>query len=378
MPHRLPPLLALRAFEAAGRHLSFTAAGAELCITQGAVSRQVRHLEDFLQKKLFLRLTRRVELTDVGREYLDAVQQALGLVEAATRKCLGHEHRTLTIDVLPTLGTLWLMPRLAQFSNAHPNIEVRLVTSINPANLQSKELDMAIRVGRLPGKRYNAASPRVDLQLAMSWQGVEVYPLFEDVLVPVMSRALAQQGKPIFGPEDLLQYRLINNATRRNAWADWLTSQKIPVDDATMSLDYGHFFMTLQAAKDGQGIALIPRAIFENIPISDELFCPLPIEVPSAGEYYLLTKDSISHDPAAVALRDWLLGEAEALAAKMAVGNEQDNKFHTHPLSPSASNDIGHNPNRVVSQHEPLIPAHKLSVPARQINTRQRSSFHIP
>lgn len=317
MPHRYPPLLALRAFEAAGRHLSFTTAASELCLTQGAISRQVRHLEDFLQQKLFLRLTRRVELTDVGREYLEAVQQALGVVEAATRKCLNDEHRVLTIDVLPTLGAFWLMPRLAHFSNAHPNIEVRLITSIEPANLQNKEVDMAIRVGRLPGRRYLASCPRVDLQLAAYWQGVDVEPLFDDVLVPVMSRKLAKQGAPISKPQDLLQFRLINNATRKSAWRDWLASQGIKDFDVNTSLDYGHFFMTLQAAKEGQGIALIPQAIFENISPDDGLFCPIYAGVPSAGEYYLLTKESTKDDPAIVAMHQWLLSEAAELSARM-------------------------------------------------------------
>jgi LysR family glycine cleavage system transcriptional activator len=367
MPQRLPPLLALRAFEAAGRHLSFTVAASELCLTQGAISRQVRHLEDFLQQKLFLRLTRRVELTDVGREYLEAVQQALGVVEVATRKCLRHEHRVLTIDVLPTLGALWLMPRLARFSNAYPNIEVRFITSIEPANLQNKDVDMAIRVGRLPGKRYASASPRVDLQLALSWQGVEVYPLFDDVLVPVMSRELAQQGSPISGPRDLLQYRLINNATRKSAWKDWLAAQNIGSYDSSKSTDYGHFFMTLQAAKEGQGVALIPKAIFENIAPSDGLFCPLHAQVPSAGEYYLLTKESTQNDPAVAAMREWLLSEAAELAAKID-GDGESNV--TPPSTPAPTGQIAN-----------LVDLASVrrgsSAPTRQAHAGERLALHM-
>lgn len=321
MSQRLPPLLALRAFEAAGRHLSFTLASHELHLTQGAISRQVRQLEDFLKQKLFVRLTRRVELTDAGRDYLEAVQQALGVVESATRRCLADEHRVLTIDILPTLGAYWLMPRLTRFSERHPDIEVRVVTSIEPANLQNKELDLAIRVGRLPGKRYGKSAPRIELEMASQWKGVEAYRLFDDVLVPVMSKELARTGHPVREPKDLLQFRLINNATRKSAWRDWFACHGVAAFDGSATLDYGHFFMTLQAAKEGRGVALIPKVIFDNLPASEGLYSPIVTNVNSSGEYYLLTKESTQNDPAIVAMREWLLEEAEELSTKEEEGS---------------------------------------------------------
>lgn len=316
MPQRLPPLLALRAFEAAGRLLSFTLAAQELHLTQGAISRQVRLLEDFLKQKLFIRLTRRVELTEAGSKYLESIQQALGIVADATRKCLAESHRILTIDVLPTLGAYWLMPRLAHFNELHPDVEVHVISSIEPANLKNRGADMAIRVGRFPGKRYGPLCPRIDLELASSWNEVEAYPLFDDILVPVLSRALAEQAGPVRHPRDLLQFRLLNNATRKNAWKDWFFCHGIRLPEDVEMLDYGHFFMTLQAAKEGKGAALVPSVIYDNLPESDGLICPVDAPVVSAGEYHLLVRTSAQGDPAVAALRDWLLAQATGAAAQ--------------------------------------------------------------
>ncbi|VVE12787.1 Glycine cleavage system transcriptional activator [Pandoraea communis] len=310
MAQRLPPLLALRAFEAAGRLLSFTLAADELHLTQGAISRQVRQLEEFLRQKLFIRLTRRIELTDAGRDYLESVQLALGVVENATRRCLRDKHRILTIDVLPTLASYWLMPRLARFTKMHSDIEVRLVSSIEPANLQNKEIDIAIRVGRLPGKRYNPSCPRIDLVMTDHWRGLDAWPLFEDTLVPVMSRHLAAQMSPVVEPLDLLKFRLINNATRKNAWTDWFACHGISPLPSLNMVDYGHFFMALQAAREGEGVALVPSIIYESLDDREHLCSPIQTRVPSAGEYYLLMRETGQHDPAVVAMRDWLLEEA--------------------------------------------------------------------
>ncbi|WP_321867788.1 LysR substrate-binding domain-containing protein [Paraburkholderia tropica] len=334
MPQRLPPLLALRAFEAAGRLLSFTLAAEELHLTQGAISRQIRQLEDFLRQKLFVRLTRRIELTDQGRDYLESIQLALGVVEHATRKCLRDRHRVLTVDVLPTLASYWLMPRLAGFAELHPDIEVRLVSSIEPANLQNKETDIAIRVGRLPGKHYSAASPRIDLEMTEHWKGLEAFRLFEDRLVPVLSHKLAAQCSPIESARDLLQFRLINNATRRYAWHDWLAYHGVASFDTSASLDYGHFFMALQAAREGKGVALIPSVIFESLGDKDELHSPIATHANSAGEYYMLMRESTRHDTAVTAMRDWLLNEAAKMVCSLEHHATNDDAVrHAHGAS---------------------------------------------
>ncbi|OAJ63407.1 hypothetical protein A6V36_18120 [Paraburkholderia ginsengiterrae] len=314
MSYRLPPLLALRAFEASGRHLSFTKAANELHLTQGAISRQIRLLESFLGHKLFIRLTRKIELTRAGDEYFQAVQQALTIISQATRQTVLDSHRILTLDILPTLATHWLMPRLAGFTECHPGIEVRIVSSIEPADLHSGDTDVAIRVGRLPGARYDRRAPRVDLAMIDNWKGLNIDPLFPDTLIPVVSRKLMDAVGEIATPADLLQYRLINTASRRHAWHDWLAWYGLTAPQDANPLDLGHFFMALQAARDSKGIALVPEVIFANYEWRDELLAPLPAEVPSAGGYYLFTLESTNDDHAVCCLREWILNEAALIA----------------------------------------------------------------
>lgn len=317
MSYRLPPLLALRAFEASTRHLSFTKAGEELHLTQGAISRQIRLLESFLGQKLFVRLTRKIEMTPAGMEYFRSIQQALDIISAATRRTIRDTHRVVTLDVLPTLATCWLMPRLAQFTERHRDIEVRLISSIDPVNLHGEKADVAIRVGKVPGQRYDRRAPRIDLDMTENWKKVYVEPLFADILVPVVSRHLLDAVGPIHQPSDLLQYRLINTASRRHAWPDWLALHGLRVPDDDTPLDFGHFFITLQAVRDGKGVALVPKVVLENYEWRDELVVPLPVEVPSAGAYHLLTREGAQEDEAIRQLCDWLIDEASRLGDAM-------------------------------------------------------------
>ncbi|MFK0376979.1 LysR substrate-binding domain-containing protein [Pandoraea sp. NPDC090278] len=317
MSYRLPPLLALRAFEASTRHLSFTKAGEELHLTQGAISRQIRLLESFLGQKLFVRLTRKIEMTPAGLEYFRSIQQALDIISAATRRTIRDTHRVVTLDVLPTLATCWLMPRLAQFTESHRDIEVRLISSIDPVNLHGEKVDVAIRVGKVPGQRYDRRAPRIDLDMTENWKKVYVEPLFADILVPVVSRHLLDAVGPIDQPSDLLQYRLINTASRRHAWPDWLALHGLRVPDDDTPLDFGHFFITLQAVRDSKGVALVPKVVLENYEWRDELVVPLPVEVPSAGAYHLLTREGAQEDEAIRQLCDWLIDEASRLGDAM-------------------------------------------------------------
>lgn len=317
MSYRLPPLLALRAFEASTRHLSFTKAGEELHLTQGAISRQIRLLESFLGQKLFVRLTRKIEMTPAGLEYFRSIQQALDIISAATRRTIRDTHRVVTLDVLPTLATCWLMPRLAQFTESHRDIEVRLISSIDPVNLHGEKVDVAIRVGKVPGQRYDRRAPRIDLDMTENWKKVYVEPLFADILVPVVSRQLLDAVGPIDQPSDLLQYRLINTASRRHAWPDWLALHGLRVPDDDTPLDFGHFFITLQAVRDSKGVALVPKVVLENYEWRDELVVPLPVEVPSAGAYHLLTREGAQEDEAIRQLCDWLIDEASRLGDAM-------------------------------------------------------------
>lgn len=307
----MPPAVALRAFEAAARNSSFTIAAGELFLTQGAVSRQIRILEDFIGKKLFERFTRRVELTAVGKEYYLDIQRALLDIERATGKAMGSAGRAiLTVSVLPTMGASWLMPKLARFVERNPEIDIRLLTSIDPVNLQSGDVDAAIRVGCLPGTAYGRAHPRIELDMVTSWKGVRADYLLPDRLTPVMSRQLQAKGAPIAQPADLLHYPLIHTASRKYAWGDWLGAHGVTLQDSEHALDFGHFFMGLKAAADNRGIAIVPSIVLQEALAVNDLVCPLPADVRSAGNYYLLMRDSSMLGSPSGKFREWLIDEA--------------------------------------------------------------------
>jgi len=309
MSQRHPPLLALRAFEAAARHMSFTLAGSELFLTQGAVSRQIRTLENFLGRKLFDRYTRRIELTAAGREYYRAVQQALGDIEAATRRVMqNQEHRVITVSILPTLGSGWLMPRLGAFTETYPHIDVRLISSIEPVNFQAGDVDVAIRVGLLPGAKARPGQPRIDLEMVTGWKGVTAQYLFPDILVPLISRKLLEQGKEIKAVGDLLNYRLIHTASRKHAWPDWLAAHGVRLKPRMESLHYGHFFMGLRAAQNCKGVAIVPEVLLDSFSGPD-LVRAFPPDIESAGSYYLLTQEASAKDRAIQVFCNWLQAE---------------------------------------------------------------------
>ena len=305
----LPPLNALRGFEAAARHLSFTRAAAELNVTQGAVSRQVRDVEAFLGVPLFRRLTRRIELTDDGQEYFLTIRDLFAELERASRRRRkAASVRHLTLSVLPTIASLWLMPRLHLFTQANRDIEVRIISSIEPAELLAHEADVAIRVGRLPGRDYPRNAARIELEMVRDWSGLHADPLFPDVLVPVCLPTLIETTGG--DPARVLLNPLIHTTTRRHAWPDWLKAHGFGrLDPHANALEFGHFFMSLEAARKGRGVAIIPDVILANYEHRQELATPLP-PLPSAGEYCLLVHESRRDEPHVQAFRRWITAEA--------------------------------------------------------------------
>ncbi len=307
----LPSMIALSAFEAAGRLGSFSAAAEELFVTQGAISRQIRGLEEYLGTKLFIRLTRRVELTPAGEMYLREIQQALDHVERATVNFKTREsrHSILTISVLPSVASFWLMSRLDSFTQQNPSIETRILTSIRAVDLQSNEADVAIRVGALPGKIYDARQPRIDLDMVSNWRGVNAEPLFDDVLVPVVSPQLLSSSGPVNEPADLLRLPLIHTASRAHAWRDWLGIYGLHESPGKERIEYGHFFMAIEAARKGQGVALVPSILLSRFS-PEELLMPLRSDTPSAGSYYLLMLADRAREPQCAAFCSWIKEQA--------------------------------------------------------------------
>jgi LysR family transcriptional regulator, glycine cleavage system transcriptional activator len=307
---RLPPLNTLRGFESSARHLSFTKAAEELFLTQGAVSRQVKELEINLNQKLFRRYTRRIELTNEGERFYQVVETVLDDLERATARFdRKNTRKTLTISVLPTIANVWLMPRLHLLANWHPDIEVQILSSIEPADLLAHEADVAIRVGRLPGRRYDKLQPRIDLSMVTKWDNVHADELFPDRLVPVCAPSLL--SAPIASVTELAQQPLIHTTTRRNAWADWLKAHDVKASvQMDAKLQFGHFFMAVEAARQGKGVALVPDVFFAQPDAMRGLVSPVAADVQSAGEYYLLVHESRLSDPHIQKFRSWILSQA--------------------------------------------------------------------
>lgn len=311
MRRALPSMIALSAFEAAGRLTSFSAAAAELHVTQGAISRQIRGLEEYLDTPLFVRLTRRVELTQAGRMYLREIQSALDHVERATVKFKTQQsqHSILTISVLPSIASFWLMPRLISFTQQYPHIETRVLTSIRAVDLHSNEADVAIRVGPFPGKNYEPSQPRIDLDMVKNWRGIHAERLFDDVLVPILSPKLVDPAHPLNTAQDLLHYPLIHTASRARAWEDWLGIYGLAEPSLNDKIEYGHFFMAIEAARKAQGVALVPSILLSDFNPS-ELITPFHSNTPSAGAYYLLMLKDRARDAQCAAFCSWMQEQA--------------------------------------------------------------------
>lgn len=314
MARSLPNLNALRAFEAAARHLSFSLAARELLVTQGAISRQVKALENSLGVVLFERRGRTVELTAPGRDYLAVTHDAFELIEQASLRISDATRRTIiTANVLPTFAMRWLIPRLSDFSEANPDIEVHLITSIAPVNFNRDDVDVAIRVGVPPSAIPQNQRARIDLKMVEDWKNVRADLLMPDILVPVCSPRLVD-GKTIASASDLFPLKLLHNATREHAWPDWFAAQNVPYRPGKADQSHGHFFMCLQAAIEGRGVALVPSALVQDDIIAGLLTVPFDHPVKSAGDYYLLCRTPHWNTERIRRFRDWLLAESGVAA----------------------------------------------------------------
>src|SRR3984957_14102281 len=217
MVARLPSLNGLRAFEAAARHLSFTAAATELNVTQTAISHQIRRLEAELGIRLFVRQNRSLALTAEARDYLPGIRAAFNDLRLATDRLTRKENdRVLTVSTLASLAAKWLLPRLSTFQQAHPGIDVRITTSTSLVDFKSGDVDAAIRYGR------------------GQWPGLRADWLMADQLFPVCSPALLEGDKPLRCPEDLANQTLLHTSSiYDDDWRLWLTAAGMPANLST-------------------------------------------------------------------------------------------------------------------------------------------------
>ncbi|TWC30810.1 LysR family glycine cleavage system transcriptional activator [Pseudomonas sp. SJZ079] len=291
---RQPNLNSLRMFDAAARQLNFRLAAEELNLTQGAVAQQVRRLEADLGVQLFYRNARGLALTETGRSYHAPVRRALALIDEATQK-LRPENTRVTLSVTPSFASKWLVPRLAAFARAHPDIEVQVMANEGLANFQSDGVDLAIRQGRAPF----AESLHVELLAPLE-------------LHAVCSPGFAAELGPIERLEDCIAQPLIQDG--HNLWASLF-------EDAGLTarrrfIQFNQTALAMDAAAHGQGIALAPRLLL-NVEFEHARLVELWRDTrANQGGYYVLYPRERELDPARDALINWLLAEARATQAE--------------------------------------------------------------
>lgn len=284
----LPSMSMLQAFSAAARCESFTEAAADLGLTQGAISRQVRALEQQLGAELFARVRKSVRLTAAGRRYAEEVDKALQTVRLASLDVMTHRAGgTLNLAILPTFGTRWLIPRFPAFLREHPDITVYFSTKLSPFDFKKEDLHAAIHYGRT------------------DWPDTESTFLMKEETVPVAAPALLRE-QAVNAPADLLEMPLLHLATRPRAWPDWFRDAGFE-RPATTGMVFEEIAAVAQAAAAGLGVSLLPRFLIENELARGELAIVLEQPLKSSFGYYLVTpRDRMAYAPV-VAFREWLL-----------------------------------------------------------------------
>ncbi|HEV7370303.1 LysR substrate-binding domain-containing protein [Arenibaculum sp.] len=287
MAERLPPLVALRAFEAAARHEHFGRAGDELHVTHSAVSRQVRALEDDLGVQLFERRNRAVFLTEAGRRLLETTRSALRQIAETAAELRAGLPAPLVVSCEPTLTQRWLIPRLPAFQAEHPGTVVHVLAAGGPINLERDRVDCAIRRGDF------------------TWPpDVFAEPLFEERVGPVCAPPLAEPGDR----EHLLRLPRIHSATRPDAWDRWAADQGVTLPPAP-SRTFEHFYLSLEAATAGLGVAIGPEPLVVDAVRSGRLVAPCGFR-PNGYRYVLLSRTSFAVDARKRRFLAWMRREA--------------------------------------------------------------------
>jgi len=268
MASHLPPLNAVRAFLAAARRQSFTLAAEDLHVTHGAVSRQVKSLEDYLGVALFERRVRQVRLTAAGQQFFAEAGPALDQIAGAARRVMvGAAGRAVRINVRPSFAVRWLIPRLADFVARYPGIDPQVVTSTPPPDMTGPPFDIAIRRG------------------LEDWpSALEVRPFLEDEAVVAGAPALLQHVRE---PQALESRALLLSRSRRQDWEDWKKRAGMPRLRPRQQIFFDHLYFVLQAAVDGLGFTIAPVSLLSNDLASGRLACALPeLRLPLTRHYY--------------------------------------------------------------------------------------------
>lgn len=291
MIRKLPPLNAVRAFEVAARHVSFTRAAEELNVTHGAVSRQVALLEDWLGKELFRRSASQLTLTDAGRTYLAEVSAVLDRLAVASMYV--KEQATPSafhINAPPTFTMRWLIARMASFQRKHPDVEIRLTTSLAPVNFQEHGYDVAIRGAHAP------------------LDGCSSLPFMTEIIAAVCHPDLLS-GAELIDPSDITRHTQISYGTEPYSWKDWMASLGLEHLRPASTLKFEQMFFALQAAQEGLGIVLVPLFLAIDDILAGRLCAPFGLQGASKRQYYANFSTGTASAPVVRGFYEWLMRE---------------------------------------------------------------------
>ncbi|MBT8472938.1 MAG: transcriptional regulator GcvA [Marinicaulis sp.] len=297
---RLPPLNALRVFEAAARHLSFTKAAEELHVTPGAVSQQIKSLEDFLQTPVFRREKRSLLLTDeaqaslpVLRDGFDKLAAAGELLSARADSC------RLTVSVAPSFASKWLVPRLDEFQEANPDVDVWVSADMNVVDFAANDVDIAIRYG------------------TGNYEGLVSQHLLDEKIIPVCAPSLLTSDNPLKAPADLIHHTLLHDSGVDKdescpTWPMWLKAAGVCHKQGERGLKFNQSSLVIEAAVAGKGVALAKAALALADLEAGRLVIPFDLTTPTDFSYYIVHPPSKSSSKTVKAFSAWLMAEAAA------------------------------------------------------------------
>lgn len=297
--YHLPALSQLHTFEAVARRMSFTAAADELCLTQSAVSRQIRSLERDLGRMLFVRRHRAIDLTPDGQRLFDAVTRGLDEIAACVRELrVTPDMPQITVAASVAFAYYWLMPRLERFGERHPEVDLRVLATDQKVDLAKQDADIAVLYGD------------------GGWEGVEAYRLFGERVYPVCSPAYAREHRELRRAGDLLDQTLLHLDSGGSIWGSvdwhvWLMQQGVTGQPVRRGIRLNSYPMVLQGAQAGRGVALGWAYITDEMLKSGQLVCPVEGVLETSSSYYIGTPSERMSDPAVNGFVHWMLEECE-------------------------------------------------------------------
>jgi len=294
MKRYLPPLNSLRAFEAAARHCNFRKAANELSVSQSAISHQLKLLESKLGVELFHRSVHSVELSEAGHLYYPVLRDAFDRMSDVTERIsLNTKSTLLTVQVYVTFATAWLIPRLSDFQNKHPDIQVNINTTHIDVDFEHSDVDVCVFMGY-----KDQANVQYDY-------------LFTSEIYPVCGPGLLAKAKTLKHPEDLLKQNLLYINHAEQDWSNWFSAAGVNADNQSAAIRFDSYSLALDAAIDGAGVALALSPFGTSDVNAGRLVKPFDIQAKAYGDWYLAYRENRGKSEKVIAFQNWLLDQIQ-------------------------------------------------------------------